>query len=48
MECPKCKQELKPILDPMREFQDYQDVTFECENGHKYWARIKTEDLLEV
>uniref|UniRef100_A0A6H2A468 Uncharacterized protein n=1 Tax=viral metagenome TaxID=1070528 RepID=A0A6H2A468_9ZZZZ len=51
MNCPKCGKYLERRFPPditIDNFQEYQDVDFECENEHIYFVRIKPEDLIEA
>jgi len=47
MNCPRCGERFEPHIDPAEEFQEYQDITFECPNEHRYWVRVKEADLIE-
>lgn len=47
MKCPKCGEELMVEISDYETDTDKQDVGFTCENGHRYFVRIKEDDLLE-
>lgn len=54
MKCPKCGQPLAR-LEPYFNTQEisladknYKDVDFTCRNDHRFFVRIKPEDLIEV
>lgn len=44
--CPKCGEKLEASLDEDAEV-DYEEVKFECVNGHSFFYRIDQEDLVE-
>ncbi len=49
MECPKCQYPLEAIPDSYgSQEKDYVEVRLSCCNGHKFFARVTVEDLIEV
>ena len=49
MECPKCQYPLEATFNTCQDKDaNYVEVELSCTNGHKFFVRIKVEDLIEV
>jgi hypothetical protein len=53
MYCPDCQTEMESHVHGTQEMSlshegEYMDIDFECPNGHKYFARITPDDLMEA
>jgi hypothetical protein len=49
MNCPKCGKYLTPEIPTgihIKAFQEFNDVNFNCENGHAFFTRIHLDDLI--